>query len=50
MHMPKYDVIVVGATIDEKKTDEYIVKNSLGTTPRQITGLLGSLMDLTSGR
>lgn len=39
----------VRAAIDEKKTDEYSGEKSLGTTPRQITDLLGSLMDLTSG-
>ncbi len=35
--------------INEKKSKEYNGKNSLGTTPRQLTDLLGSLMDLTSG-
>lgn len=35
--------------IREKGSDEYDANNSLGTTPRQLTDLLGSLMDLTSG-
>ncbi|HKM19985.1 MAG TPA: coenzyme F420-0:L-glutamate ligase [Candidatus Dojkabacteria bacterium] len=35
--------------INEKKKSEYNGENSLGTTPRQLTDLLGSLMDLTSG-
>lgn len=35
--------------INEKKSKKYKVENSLGTTPRQLTDLLGSLMDLTSG-
>ena len=35
--------------IKEKNTVNYKVEKSLGTTPRQITDLLGSLCDLTSG-
>lgn len=35
--------------IKEKNTSDYEVEKSLGTTPRQITDLLGSLCDLTSG-
>ena len=35
--------------IREKNTQKYKVEKSLGTTPRQITDLLGSLCDLTSG-
>lgn len=35
--------------IQEKNTQKYKVERSLGTTPRQITDLLGSLCDLTSG-
>ncbi len=39
----------VRSTISKKRTDEYNEEKSLGTTPRQLTDLLGSLMDLTSG-
>jgi F420-0:gamma-glutamyl ligase len=35
--------------IKEKNTEKYVVEKSLGTTPRQLTDLLGSLCDLTSG-
>jgi hypothetical protein len=35
--------------IKEKNSKKYTVKKSLGTTPRQLTDLLGSLCDLTSG-
>ncbi len=35
--------------ISEKHTEKYESKKSLGTTPRQITDLLGTLCDLTSG-
>jgi F420-0:gamma-glutamyl ligase len=35
--------------IKDKKTESYEENNSLGTTPRQLTDLLGSLCDLTSG-
>jgi hypothetical protein len=35
--------------IKEKNTKKYVVEKSLGTTPRQLTDLLGSLCDLTSG-
>jgi len=35
--------------IREKTTEKYEENNSLGTTPRQLTDLLGSLCDLTSG-
>jgi F420-0:gamma-glutamyl ligase len=39
----------VKEAIKEKNTKEYKVEKSLGTTPRQITDLIGSLCDLTSG-
>jgi len=32
-----------------KRGADYIVEKSLGTTPRQLTDLLGSLCDLTTG-
>ena len=35
--------------IKEKKTDSMEAAASLGTTPRHLTDLLGSLCDLTSG-
>jgi len=35
--------------IKQKKGPDYKVEKSLGTTPRQLTDLLGSLCDLTSG-
>ncbi len=35
--------------IRQKKEPDYEVEKSLGTTPRQLTDLLGSLCDLTSG-
>ena len=35
--------------IKEKKIDSPEAKESLGTTPRRLTDLLGSLCDLTSG-
>ena len=35
--------------IKKKNTEKHIENNSLGTTPRQLTDLLGSLCDLTSG-
>lgn len=35
--------------IKSKNDAEYAVEKSLGTTPRQLTDLLGSLCDLTSG-
>ncbi len=35
--------------IRQKKGPDYMVEKSLGTTPRQLTDLLGSLCDLTSG-
>ncbi len=39
----------VKKTIAEKSSEKYEVEKSLGTTPRQIPDLLGSLCDLTSG-
>jgi hypothetical protein len=36
-------------TIAEKNSKQYEVEKSLGTTPRQIPDLLGSLCDLTTG-
>jgi len=39
----------VKKVIKDKKTESYEENNSLGTTPRQLTDLLGSLCDLTSG-
>jgi F420-0:gamma-glutamyl ligase len=35
--------------IKSKRGADYVVEKSLGTTPRQLTDLLGSLCDLTSG-
>ena len=35
--------------IKKKNTEKHVENNSLGTTPRQLTDLLGSLCDLTSG-
>lgn len=35
--------------IKSKRGSDYVVEKSLGTTPRQLTDLLGSLCDLTSG-
>ncbi len=35
--------------INEKKDPDFKTEKSLGTTPRQLTDLLGSLCDLTSG-
>jgi F420-0:gamma-glutamyl ligase len=35
--------------IEKKRGADYVVEKSLGTTPRQLTDLLGSLCDLTSG-
>ncbi len=35
--------------INEKKESDFKTEKSLGTTPRQLTDLLGSLCDLTSG-
>jgi F420-0:gamma-glutamyl ligase len=35
--------------IKSKGGSDYVVEKSLGTTPRQLTDLLGSLCDLTSG-
>jgi F420-0:gamma-glutamyl ligase len=35
--------------IKEKNSTKYEVEKSFGTTPRQLTDLLGSLCDLTSG-
>lgn len=35
--------------INEKKNENFNKEKSLGTTPRQLTDLLGSLCDLTSG-
>lgn len=40
---------LVAKEINGKRSKEYDDQNSLGTTPRQLTDLLGSLMDLTSG-
>lgn len=40
---------LVAKEINGKRSEEYDDQNSLGTTPRQLTDLLGSLMDLTSG-
>ena len=40
---------LVKSEINGKRGEEYDSRNSLGTTPRQLTDLLGSLMDLTSG-
>jgi F420-0:gamma-glutamyl ligase len=39
----------VKSVIKEKNTKKYQVEKSLGTTPRQIPDLLGSLCDLTTG-
>jgi len=39
----------VKSVIKEKNTEKYQVEKSLGTTPRQIPDLLGSLCDLTTG-
>ena len=39
----------VKEAIRQKKGPDYQVEKSLGTTPRQLTDLLGSLCDLTSG-
>ncbi len=39
----------VKEAIKQKKGPDYQVEKSLGTTPRQLTDLLGSLADLTSG-
>ncbi len=39
----------VKEAIKQKKGPDYEVEKSLGTTPRQLTDLLGSLCDLTSG-
>lgn len=39
----------VKGMIKEKGQDDYEVEKSFGTTPRQLTDLLGSLCDLTSG-
>ncbi len=39
----------VKSMIRMKNTKDYDVEKSLGTTPRQLTDLLGSLCDLTSG-
>jgi len=39
----------VKSVIKEKNTRKYQVEKSLGTTPRQIPDLLGSLCDLTTG-
>ncbi|KKP65941.1 MAG: hypothetical protein UR61_C0008G0004 [candidate division WS6 bacterium GW2011_GWE1_34_7] len=39
----------VKQAIKQKKGPDYKVEKSLGTTPRQLTDLLGSLCDLTSG-
>lgn len=39
----------VKEAIKQKKGPDYKVEKSLGTTPRQLTDLLGSLCDLTSG-
>ena len=41
--------IVAEASAKRKKTDEITEETSLGTTPRQITDLLASLADLTTG-
>ena len=39
----------VRSMIKEKNTKKYVIEKSFGTTPRQLTDLLGSLCDLTSG-
>jgi len=39
----------VKGMIKKKNTEKHVENNSLGTTPRQLTDLLGSLCDLTSG-
>jgi F420-0:gamma-glutamyl ligase len=41
--------VYVKKTIAEKNSEKYEVEKSLGTTPRQIPDLLGSLCDLTTG-
>ena len=41
--------IVAAESEKRKKTEEITGENSLGTTPRQITDLLASLADLTTG-
>lgn len=41
--------IIAKAKEERIRTDDVTSENSLGTTPRQITDLLGSLADLTTG-